>query len=145
MCAIVRRLCQTFSKLHFFYFFFFHLSFSQQERALHYVNDVNGDIHIGEGITLVQTEQIATGGRQLTNIELPENVEARESQVDSLLADRVARFLGTHSLTFKVPKDSIEEMQRSLEEGKQPNFFYYIFFTSPITLHVIWFGRVPFT
>lgn len=89
-----------------------------QERALHYVNDVNGDIHIGEGITLVQTEQPATGGRQLSDVELSENVEARESQVDSMLADRVARFLGTHTLQFKVPKDSIEEMQRSLEEGK---------------------------
>lgn len=59
----------------------------------------------------------AKGGRSLSDVELPENVEARESQVDSLLADRVARFLGTHTLQFKVPKDSIEEMQRSLEEG----------------------------
>lgn len=84
---------------------------------MHYVNDVNGDIQIGEGITLVQTEQAPTGGRQLSDIELSENVEARESQIDSLLADRVARFLGTHTLQFKVPKDSIEEMQRSLEEG----------------------------
>lgn len=94
---------------------------THQERALHYVNDVNGDIQIGEGINLVQTEQVPTGGRQLTDIELSENVEARESQVDSLLADRVARFLGTHTLQFKVPKDSIEEMQRSLEEGKPYN------------------------
>lgn len=91
-----------------------------QERALHYVNDVNGDIQVGEGITLVQTEQSPSGGRQLSdNIELPENIESRESQVDSMLADRVARFLGTHTLQFKVPKDSIEEMQRSLEEGKR--------------------------
>lgn len=82
------------------------------------MDDVNGDIKVGEGITLVQTEPMAVkGGRSLSNVELPENVEARESQVDSLLADRVARFLGTHTLQFKVPKDSIEEMQRSLEEG----------------------------
>lgn len=58
------------------------------------------------------------GGRSLSDIELPDNVEARESQVDSMLADRVARFLGTHTLQFKVPKDSIVDMQRSLEEGK---------------------------
>lgn len=89
-----------------------------QERALRYVDDINGDIKVGEGITLVQTEPMAVkGGRSLSDVELPENIEARESQVDSLLADRVARFLGTHTLQFKVPKDSIEDMQRSLEEG----------------------------
>lgn len=60
------------------------------------------------------------GGRSLSNVDLSENVEARETQVDSLLADRVARFLGTHTLQFKVPKDSIEDMQRSLEEGRCP-------------------------
>lgn len=50
-------------------------------------------------------------------MNLSENVETREVQVDSLLADRIARFLGTHTLQFKVPKESIEDMQRSLEEG----------------------------
>lgn len=83
------------------------------------MDDVKGDVQIGEGITLVQTEQNpAAQGRSLSDIETAPNVEARESQVDSLLADRVARFLGTHTLQFKVPKDSIEDMQRSLEEGK---------------------------
>lgn len=64
------------------------------------------------------------GGRSLASVELPENVEARESQVDSLLADRVARFLGTHTLQFKVPKDSIDDMQRSLEEGRPRHEHY---------------------
>lgn len=85
------------------------------------MDDVSGDISVSEGITLVQTEPMAVkGGRSLSDVELPENVEARESQVDSMLADRVARFLGTHTLQFKVPKDSIEDMQRSLEEGNSP-------------------------
>jgi len=30
--------------------------------------------------------------------------------------ERVARFFGTHTLQFKVPKDSIQDMQRALEE-----------------------------
>lgn len=93
------------------------LFFYKQERALNYVEDINGDVKIGEGIQLVQTEAIPEGGRSLSDINLSENVETRENQVDSLLADRVARFLGTHTLQFKVPKDSIEDMQRSLEEG----------------------------
>lgn len=94
-----------------------------QERALHYVDGVNGDVKIGEGISLIQTEVVPDGGRSLNDINLSENGEAREGQVDSLLADRVARFLGTHTLQFKVPKDSIEDMQRSLDEG---NFAHHI-------------------
>lgn len=92
-------------------------SFAFQERALHYVDNINGDVKIGEGISIIQTEAIPDGGRSLNDISLSENGEAREGQVDSLLADRIARFLGTHTLQFKVPKDSIEDMQRSLDEG----------------------------
>ena len=72
---------------------------------------------MGEGIALVQTEQDPGQGRSLNDAPLSNNVDAREGQVDSMLADRVARFLGTHTLQFKVPKDSIQEMQRSIEEG----------------------------
>lgn len=89
-----------------------------QERALHYVDETNGDVSIVDGITLIQTEQPAASGRSLNDIDLPVESEARENEVDSLLVDRVARFLGTHTLQFKVPKDSIQDMQRSLEEGK---------------------------
>lgn len=84
---------------------------------MNYVDNINGDVKIGEGIQLVQTEPIPEGGRSLSNMNLSENVETREGQVDSLLADRIARFLGTHTLQFKVPKESIEDMQRSLDEG----------------------------
>lgn len=61
----------------------------------------------------------------MSDVELPENIEARESQVDSMLTDRVARFLGSHTLQFKVPKDSIDDMQRSLEEGKYDLFRFF--------------------
>lgn len=54
----------------------------------------------------------------MNEINLPAEPEAREAEVDSLLVDRVARFLGSHTIQFKVPKDSIQDMQRSLEEGK---------------------------
>lgn len=90
---------------------------------MRYVDNINGDVQIGEGISLIQTEAIPEGGRSMSDINLSENGEARDGQVDSLLADRIARFLGTHTLQFKVPKDSIEDMQRSLDEGN------YIFFS----------------
>lgn len=69
---------------------------------------------------MVQSEGV-TGqqqGRSINDINLPVESEARENEVDSLLVDRLARFLSTHTLQFKVPKDAIEDMQRSLEEGK---------------------------
>lgn len=87
---------------------------------MQYVEGVQGDIEITEGIKLVETEKPAAGGRSLNEIDLPAEPEARESEIDSLLVDRAARFLGSHTLQFKVPKDSIEDMQRSLDEGNFP-------------------------
>lgn len=84
---------------------------------MHYVDGAQGDITVADGVQLIQTEAQATG-RSLNEIVLPAEPEAREAEVDSLLVDRVARFLGSHTIQFKVPKDSIQDMQRSLEEGK---------------------------
>lgn len=84
---------------------------------MHYVDGAQGDITVAEGVQLIQTEAQATG-RSLNEIVLPAEPEAREAEVDSLLVDRIARFLGSHTIQFKVPKDSIQDMQRSLEEGE---------------------------
>lgn len=72
---------------------------------------------ISDGVQLVQTEETQQG-RSLNDINLSDDEETREGEVDSLLVDRVARFLGSHTLQFKVPKESIKDVQRSLEEGK---------------------------
>lgn len=84
---------------------------------MHYVDAPLGDVKIGEGITLLQTEAVQQG-RSISEINLPDESEARENEVDTLLVDRLARFLGSHTLQFKVPKDAIEDMQRSMDEGK---------------------------
>ncbi|EDS30693.1 osiris 9 [Culex quinquefasciatus] len=88
-----------------------------KERALQYVDNVQGNIEVTEGITLVETEKPATG-RSLNEVDLPAEPEARESEIDSLLVDRAARFLGSHTLQFSVPKESIADMQRSLDEAR---------------------------
>lgn len=93
-----------------------------QERALHYVDGVDGDVEIADGIKLVETEKPESNGRSLNDVQLPADAEEREAEIDSLLVDRVARFLGSHTLQFKVTKDSINDMQRSLEEGKSSHF-----------------------
>lgn len=62
------------------------------------------------------------GARALSESELdntlPPNEEEKDSQVESLLVDRVARFLQSHTLQLKVPEQSISDMKRSLDEGK---------------------------
>jgi hypothetical protein len=50
---------------------------------------------------------------------LSEDEEQREQQVDGFLVDRVAKFLGSHTLQFKVSKDAIKDVQRSFDEGKK--------------------------
>ncbi|XP_055381734.1 uncharacterized protein LOC129612222 [Condylostylus longicornis] len=88
-----------------------------KERALHYFDSENGDVKLSDGIQLIKTDDIPVG-RSLNEINLPDEPEARENEVDSLLVERIARFFGTHTLQFKVPRESIEDMQRSLEEGR---------------------------
>lgn len=85
---------------------------------MHYVDGAQGDITLADGVHIIETEAPQATGRSLNEIVLPAEPEARETEVDSLLVDRVARFLGSHTIQFKVPKDSINDMQRSLEEGK---------------------------
>uniref|UniRef100_W8BG86 Osiris 9 n=1 Tax=Ceratitis capitata TaxID=7213 RepID=W8BG86_CERCA len=88
-----------------------------KERALHYFDTENGDVKLTEGISLIKTDDIPVG-RSLSDAALPDEPEARENEVDALLVERVARFFGTHTLQFKVPKDSIQDMQRALEESR---------------------------
>jgi len=88
-----------------------------KERALHYFDNENGDVKLTDGIALIKTDDIPVG-RSLNELVLPDEPEARENEVDSLLVERVARFFGTHTLQFKVPKDSIQDMQRTLEESR---------------------------
>lgn len=88
-----------------------------KERALHYFDSENGDVKLMEGIQLIKTDDIPVG-RSLNEIVLSQEPEARENEVDGLLLERIARFFGTHTLQFKVPKDAIQDMQRSLEESR---------------------------
>ncbi|XP_058060074.1 uncharacterized protein LOC131210800 [Anopheles bellator] len=89
-----------------------------KERALNL--DWNQNFQIVDGITVKQSEnaEAVPKGRSLNEVSLPADPEAREAEIDGLLVDRAARFLETHTLEFKVPKDSIEDMQRSLDEAR---------------------------
>lgn len=82
-----------------------------------------GDVKLTEGIELVKSNDDIPLGRSMSSMSLPEDPDTRESEIDSMLVERVARFFGTHTLQFKVPRESIEDMQRSLEEGKIEYFW----------------------
>ncbi|KAL0277515.1 UNVERIFIED_CONTAM: hypothetical protein PYX00_004767 [Menopon gallinae] len=62
------------------------------------------------------------GARALSEAELdntlPQDEEEKDSQIESLLVDRIARFFQSHTLQFKVPDSSIAEVRKSLDEAR---------------------------
>lgn len=86
-----------------------------QERALRAL-DAAKDVEITEGITL---KKDATVENMMVSEPLPEEGRSLpENAIDDLLIDRAANFLTSHTLEFKIPKNTADEMKRSLEEGK---------------------------
>jgi len=86
-----------------------------------------GGIQITDGVSLVNTDEPQEtnrmfGARALSEAELentlPQDDDEKDSQVESLLVDRVARFLQSHTLELKVPESSISEIKRSLDEAR---------------------------
>lgn len=98
-------------------------------RALHYVDRAlrkSDNIEVFDGISLVKSEPVESSrglsGRSLSESELDDSMvkdeDEKDTQVENLLLDRVARFLESHTLQLKVPESSISGMRRSLDEGK---------------------------
>lgn len=81
------------------------------------IESATGDLQITEGITL-KKDETAVEATPVEEPALPEEGRARESAIDELLVERVANFLTSHSLEFKVPKNTADDVKRSLEEGK---------------------------
>lgn len=53
---------------------------------------------------------------------LPEEPQARENQVEARLVDAAADFMENHVIQLRMPKSTVEDMKRSLEEGQyQPH------------------------
>lgn len=98
-------------------------------RALTFVDRAlrkQDDISIVSGIKLVKTDDTneasrGLNGRALSEDELdaslPKNAEDRETAVESMLVDRIARFLQSRTLQLKVPESSISDIRKTLDEG----------------------------
>lgn len=98
-------------------------------RMLTYVDRAlrkSDDIPLIDGISLVRAETEENSrilnGRALSEDELdaslPKDAESRDTQVENMLVERVARFLESRTLQLKVPESSINDMKKTLEEGK---------------------------
>lgn len=106
------------------------MAFCLKMRALTFVDRAlrrPGDVELVDGVSLVRNQEgmdvsREMNGRALSEAEidasLPKNAEEREAQVETLLVDRVAKFLQSHTLQLKVPDSAISEVRKSLDEGK---------------------------
>ncbi|KAE8737061.1 hypothetical protein FOCC_FOCC017482 [Frankliniella occidentalis] len=101
--------------------------FCMKMRALTFVDRAvrkAGDIPLADGVALVQSGEAARelSGRALSEDELdnslPQDAAERDSQVETLLVDRVARFLESRTLQLKVPDSAISDIRRSLDESR---------------------------
>jgi hypothetical protein len=106
------------------------MSLCLKMRALTFVDRAlrrPGDVELLEGVSLVQNQESLDvsrelNGRALSEAELdaslPKNAEEKDAQVETLLVDRIAKFLQGHTLQFKVPDSAISEVKKTLDEGE---------------------------
>ncbi|XP_063541689.1 uncharacterized protein LOC134750460 [Cydia strobilella] len=93
------------------------VSLCLKERALKYVENLATarEVNISDGISL-----LGSGSpRSARSFEpLSEDPAARENQVESRLLDATADFLENHVIQLRMPKSTVEDVKRSLEEGR---------------------------
>jgi hypothetical protein len=106
------------------------MSLCLKMRALTFVDRAlrrPGDVVLTDGVSLVRTKDgldvsREMNGRALSEAELdaslPKNADEKDAQVETLLVERIARFLQSHTLQFKVPESAISEVRKTLDEGK---------------------------
>ncbi|XP_045780278.1 uncharacterized protein LOC123877519 [Maniola jurtina] len=88
-----------------------------KEKALKYAENLATarEINLTDGITLVGTGS----SRSARSFEpLSEEPRARENQVETRLVDAAADFFENHVIQLRVPKSTVEDVKRSLEEGR---------------------------
>lgn len=90
------------------------ISNSFQERVLKYIDALPNELDIGGGVKVKPNGRLSRKNELET---LPEEPRAREDAVESILWDRVADYLSSHTIEIKVPPGAIQELQQSVDEG----------------------------
>ncbi|KAH1009429.1 uncharacterized protein LOC109535110 [Dendroctonus ponderosae] len=91
------------------------LSLCVKERVLKYIDALPNELDIGGGVKVKPNGRLS---RKNELEALPEEPRAREDAVESILWDRVADYLSSHTIEIKVPPDAIQELQHSVDEGR---------------------------
>ncbi|KPJ03637.1 PREDICTED: uncharacterized protein LOC106116250 [Papilio xuthus] len=93
------------------------VSLCLKERALKYAENLAAarEVSITDGISLIGTGS----SRSARSFEpLSEEPRARENQVEGRLIDTALDFFENHVIQLRVPKGAVEDVKRSLEEGR---------------------------
>ncbi|XP_070507762.1 uncharacterized protein Osi14 [Chironomus tepperi] len=80
------------------------------------------NIQITKGVVLTRDPTYARSGKALSENEivtsLPSENEERSSRLFEMATESVSEFLKSHSLQFKLPEETTQEVSRALEEGR---------------------------
>lgn len=80
------------------------------------------NIQITKGVVLARDPTYARSGKALSENEivtsLPSENEERSSRLFEMATESVNEFLKSHSLQFKLPEETTQEVSRALEEGR---------------------------
>lgn len=85
---------------------------------LHYLELLPDSFELGGIVKIKRLEEGNSTGRQNAAPALPDEPRARENALDGVLMDKVADFVGGHSIEFKLPQETIGEIKNDfVEEG----------------------------
>ncbi|XP_013142569.1 PREDICTED: uncharacterized protein LOC106106521 [Papilio polytes] len=93
------------------------VSLCLKERALKYAENLAAarEVSITDGISLIGIGS----SRSARSFEpLSEEPKARENQVEGRLIDTALDFFENHVIQLRIPKGAVEDVKRSLEEGR---------------------------
>ncbi|XP_050304360.1 uncharacterized protein LOC126741926 [Anthonomus grandis grandis] len=86
-----------------------------KERALRYMETLPNELDIGGAVKIIPNGRIS---RKNPEDQLPEEPRAREDAVDSILWNRISDYLSSHTIELRVPPDTLQEINESVEEGR---------------------------
>lgn len=95
--------------------------FFQQERSMRFLENAASarELKLADGLAIYN---VGTSRSARSYEPLPEEPQARENQVEARLVDAAADFMENHVIQLRMPKSTVEDMKRSLEEGQyQPH------------------------
>lgn len=84
---------------------------------LKYIDQLPDTFEITGVVKIKRNEQQRNQTTQHQQLNgLPEEPRARENALDRILMNRIVDFVGSHSVEFRVPREAVGEMKRSMEE-----------------------------